>query len=52
MKIRFALTVDIDPAVWTSNYGIEGTPAIRADVQQYIGELILAQLDEVGALNR
>jgi hypothetical protein len=30
MKVRVSFTVEIDPAAWTSNYGVEGAAAHRA----------------------
>lgn len=50
MKIKVSFTVEIDPSVWTLNYGIEGAEDIRADVRTYLEETALNQLDAVGVL--
>lgn len=50
MKIVVKVTVDIDPAAWTSNYGVEGAKDIRADVQAYAHNLVTEQLRDVGVL--
>lgn len=47
MKIKVSMTVDIDPEAWTSNYGVEGAAAIRADVREYCEEAVRAQLQAV-----
>ena len=41
MKVAITITVDIkDPAEWTRAFGMEGAPAIRQDVKQYVGEAV------------
>lgn len=37
MKINVNITVDIDPAAWSSTFGVEGAAEIRADVKSYVG---------------
>lgn len=50
MKVKVSFTVDIDPEVWTLNYGVEGAAEIRADVKVYAEDAARNQLTEVGAL--
>jgi len=55
MKIRYTLTVDVDPQEWLSAGGEGQTPTeIRADIQSYLRTNILGGdvfplLDEAGA---
>ena len=44
MKVRIALTVDIDPEMWTLNYGVESAEAIRSDVKAYCEDTIVSGL--------
>ena len=50
MKIRVAVTLDIDPDAWTTNFGTEGAKAIREDVQEWAFHLLHGAADEHGAL--
>jgi hypothetical protein len=50
MKVRVSFTVEIDPAAWTSNYGVEGAAAIRDDVKVYCEAAALDQLERVEVL--
>lgn len=50
MKVRVAFTIDVDPATWSAEYGIE--PAeVRRDVQDHAEQSIRAHFDSVGVLN-
>lgn len=49
MKVRVSLTIDIDPEVWTLNYGIEGAAAIRDDVKEAVKHAVYAYIEEIGA---
>jgi hypothetical protein len=41
VKVAITITVDVkDPAEWTRAFGMEGAPAIRQDVKQYVGEAV------------
>jgi hypothetical protein len=41
MKVRIALTVDVDPNEWADAYGTEPTPAaVAADVRGYVRDAV------------
>lgn len=40
LKVRIALTVEVDTEDWTSDYGVSGTAAIRSDVKEYVRNVI------------
>ena len=48
MKVKVSMTVDIDPEVWTMNYGVEGAAAIRDDAKEAIKQAVYAYLQEIG----
>jgi hypothetical protein len=48
VKVRISFTVDIDPADWTLNYGIENGAEIRKDVQALAEETVRAQFEASG----
>lgn len=48
MKVHITMTVEIDPDDWTLNYGIEGRPAIRADLITWAPEIVRQQLVQSG----
>ncbi|MGV8846070.1 MAG: hypothetical protein ACOH1Y_14295 [Propionicimonas sp.] len=48
MKVKIEVTIDVDPASWTLNYGTAGASAIRDDVKVYVQDLILSQLGPEG----
>ena len=51
MKVRLlSIVVEVDAEAWTTTYGVEGIPEIRADVQAYVRDLIndSAAADECG----
>lgn len=50
MKVRIAVTLDIDPEMWTLNYGVEGAGSIRADVVSWAHDLLHEAARERGAL--
>ena len=50
MKVKISMTVDIDPEVWTMNYGTEGAAAIREDAKEAIKHSVYAYLEEIGVL--
>ena len=50
MKVKITLTVDIDAASWTLNYGVEGAAAIRADVIAYVENAVVEQFRDMGVL--
>jgi hypothetical protein len=50
MKVKVAMTVDIDPELWTMNYGIEGAAAIREDVKEAVRHAVYAYLEQIGAV--
>lgn len=41
MKVTINLTVEVDTEGWTLDYGVEGKAAIRADVKEYVMNVIL-----------
>lgn len=45
MKVNINITVEFDPAEWTTTFGVEGEAEIRKDVKDYIG----GQVAQVGA---
>lgn len=55
MKIRYTLTVEVDPQEWRSAGGDGETPAeVRADIRSYlrantIGDGVFPLLEEAGA---
>lgn len=50
MRVNITVTVDIDPESWTTNYGVEGAAAIRADVKEYVAGLVHTTLASVDVL--
>jgi hypothetical protein len=50
MKVRIQMTVEIDPAAWTANYGVRGAAAIRDDVREYVASTVAEQLRSVDVL--
>lgn len=40
MKVRIAVTVEVDAELWTLNYGVEGASEIRQDVQAYVRSML------------
>lgn len=36
IRVRMVLTLEVDAAGWTEDYGVEGTVGIRSDVKQYV----------------
>lgn len=46
MRIRVALTVEIDPQSWCEEYGVERSE-VREDVQRYVENLVQEQLGAV-----
>lgn len=52
IKVRVAVTVEIDPEAWGIEYGMEGATAaeIRADVKRYAEDMVSQQLASLGML--
>lgn len=50
MKVRVAVTLDVDPEAWTLTYGVEGPAAIRADVQAYATSMLTEHFRDQGVL--
>ena len=49
MKVKVSFTLDIDSKAWQAEYGID--PAdVRADVQQYIENSVVAHLSDAGLI--
>lgn len=50
MKVRVTVTVDIDAESWDLNYGIpaDRPDAIRADVREYVQNLVTQHLHDLG----
>lgn len=49
MRVRVAVTVDVDPETWDLIYGTGTNPAaVREDVKRYVQETIIEQLIQVG----
>jgi hypothetical protein len=49
VKVRVALTVDIDTEAWEADFGVERTE-LRADVQEYVHHMVQDQLRQLGLL--
>lgn len=50
-KVRFEITVDIDPEAWNENFGLDAvTGNFRAEVRGYLESMVLSQLDQIGVL--
>lgn len=50
MKVSVNITLDIDPEAWATEYGVEGSKAIREDVKQHAANSIKQHFDNVGVL--
>jgi hypothetical protein len=50
VKVKVSFTLDIDLVAWTLNYGVEGVPEIRKDVQSYVENGVLAEMRDLGLL--
>lgn len=37
MKVNISITVEFDPADWTTTFGVEDASEIRKEVKEYIG---------------
>ena len=50
MKIKIEMTVDIDPADWELNYGIDAkdAKAIREDVRESLKHITHGHLEQIG----
>lgn len=49
MKIRIAVTLDIDPDAWVTEFGVERED-VRADVQEYFKNIVYGQAASVSVL--
>ncbi|MDP3889847.1 hypothetical protein [Nocardioides sp.] len=47
MKVRIALTVEIDEQVWAEEYGLDRTQ-VRADVRRYVTNAVDSHLSDLG----
>lgn len=50
MKVQVTVTLDVDPEMWATAYGVEGAAEIRADVKQHAAESIRDHFDSMGLL--
>jgi hypothetical protein len=50
MKVRVTVTLDVDPEMWTLNYGVEGRAAIAADEREWARTLLHEAASESGNL--
>jgi len=51
VKVRVVLTVDVDVEAWMLDYGV-AREQVRADVQQYMRDAVVAHMGEMGHLLR
>ncbi len=50
MKVRVTITVEVDPEIWTLEYGVNSTAEIRDDVKTYVVVAVRdSAASEVGA---
>ena len=52
MKINVTVTLDIDPEMWATAYGVEGAADIRADVKEHAATSIRDHFDSMGLVLR
>lgn len=50
MKVRISFTIEVDPEMWTLNFGIEGAAAIREDARSLAEQAVRDQFDRSGVL--
>ena len=50
MKIKIEITLDINPEVWTLEYGVAGAKAIREDVRAYAVSGVTEHFRDLGVL--
>lgn len=50
MKVRVAITLDIDSAAWQEEYGIQTDAEIRQDVKLHATLSLLAHYENLGLL--
>jgi signal transduction histidine kinase len=49
MRVRVELTVEVDPEVWATEYGVTGAAAIREDVRSKVRHDLRTHLvDDLG----